>query len=72
MTVRKPFVEPRLNSVERLVRLEGAVANLEAAVAELLVGLRGVAGSGVLARSQHAREIAIAYQERSCESEAAA
>ena len=72
MTVRKPFVEPRLNSVERLVRLEGAVANLEAAVFELLLAARGLGGSGVVVRSPHALEIATSYQERAREREAAA
>jgi hypothetical protein len=70
VTVRKPF-EPRPNSMERLAVLEAAVAELQAAVAELLFGLRGIGGSGVVARSPRAR--AIAYrQQRDRESEAAA
>ena len=68
VTPRKPFV-PTLNSMERLACLESAVAEIEAAVAELLIGLRGMAGSGVLERSPRARAISVAYQERQRERE---
>jgi hypothetical protein len=72
MTPRKPFV-PTLNSMERIAALEGAVAEIEAAVAELLLGLRGIGGSGITVRSPHARAIAVSYQERQArESEAGA
>jgi hypothetical protein len=63
MTPRKPFV-PTLNSMERLAALEGTVGEVEAAVAELLIGLKGIAGNGAIARSPHARAITVAYQER--------
>lgn len=70
MTARKPF-EPRPNSMERIATLEATVGRLEACVVELLVGLHGIGGSGVVARSPHARAVAYAYQQRSREREAA-
>jgi hypothetical protein len=48
------------------------IAALEAATSELLLGLRGVAGNGVLAHSPHARAITVAYQERQRERESEA
>jgi hypothetical protein len=52
--------------------VEERVAELETAVAELLLGLRGIGGNGVVARSPAARAIALAWQERRRESDAAA